>query len=136
MLDIILFTAFFFKAAGCGLFITNTSCWFDANNGLVWNTTGVGGNLENAPNIILANVPWFFPLITMVLILITDYQLALKKGFDTKVNLFAVILAYTMVGYIEVAGSLADTGWFYFFELLTIIAIFIMTLFPPKPSGM
>lgn len=84
------------------------------------------------PNIIIQNLPWFFPLITLVLLFITDYIFGLKRGIDTKTNFFAVALVYTMLSYLEVAGSLTTSGYFYLFEFVMLISLFVMTLFASR----
>lgn len=101
-----------------------------------WGTTCTGGTATNAncsimnfPSMITMNMGWFFPLITMVLLIMTDYILAIRKGADTKTNLFAVALTYAILGYIEVAGNLATIGYFFIFELILIAIIMIMVLF-------
>ncbi len=99
-------------------------------NTLPWNTTlSQPGNFTQAPNLIKQNIPWFFPLITLVLLLGSDYVLGLKKGIETKSNFFAVALVYTFLSYIEVVGQLSTSGWFYIFEFIMLASVFILTLF-------
>lgn len=98
-------------------------------NTLPWNTNDINGNFSAFPTIVTRNLPWFFPFITMVLLLVTDYVFGVKKGVDTKVTFWGVAFIYTMVTYIEVAGSLTTSGYFYLFEFIAIASLFVMTLF-------
>src|SRR5271157_2910957 len=100
-------------------------------NQLPWNTN-MSTNLLYMPNIIIQNMPWFFPLITLVLLFITDYIFGLKRGVETKTNFFAVALVYTMLSYLEVAGGLTTSGYFYLFEFIMLIVLFVMTLFASR----
>lgn len=123
MIELLLINLFFQVH---GIFITNVS-----GNTLPWNTSLniTHGNLTEVPNYVIINIPWFFPLITLVLMLMTDYVLGIKRGVDSKVNFFAVALVYTMLTYIEVAGSLTTSGFFYLFDFIMILSVFVMTLF-------
>lgn len=104
------------------------------SNTLPWNTTA-SPNPLNIPNLITQNIPWFWPLIALVLLLGTDYELGLKKGVDSKENFFAVAVAYTIFNYVLVAGSLEVSGYFYIFEFIMLASLFIMTLFVKASEG-
>ena len=111
------------------LFITNASTL--GNSTYPWNTTP-SSNPMDFPAMISNNIPWAWPLIFLVLMVVTDYQLGIKRGVDTKNNLFASALAYTVVNYIGVYGKLEPVGYFYGFELLMVIVLLIMTLLPKQ----
>lgn len=93
-----------------------------------WNTTG-NYSFYSIPTLITKNIPFFFPLITLMLLLATDYIFALKKGVDTRSNFFAVALVYTILSYVEVVGNLSTSGYFYMFEFIMVISVFLITLF-------
>lgn len=93
-----------------------------------WNVS-VPLNPANFPNILLINIPYFFPLITMVLFAISFYIITLKTNIDTRTSLLSVALAYTILTYVEVLGSLTNIGWFFSFELITIALLYVITLF-------
>lgn len=120
MITIIMFAMVFLQVHG--IFITNLSV-----NATPWNVT-ISGNLTQAPNIITQNIPWFWPAITLMLMLMTDYIIGIKRGVDLKNNFITVAIAYTMVSYIEVAGSLSTSNYFYIFEMLLLISLTVMSL--------
>lgn len=97
-------------------------------NETAWNTT-LSPNITSFPNLITRNIPWFFPLVTLFLLLISDYIIAIKRGVSLKNNFFTVALVYTMVSYVEVSGSLSTTGYFFMFEFIMIAALIFTTLF-------
>ena len=86
-------------------------------------------NPANFPDLILQNYPWFFPFITLFLLGISAYLVNVKANIDTRTNLLAVALAYTVLTYIEVASSLTTIGWFATFEVITIALLIVITLF-------
>jgi hypothetical protein len=107
------------------IFRTNLSA-----NATPWNTSvDTNGNLTAFPSILVVNIPWFFPFITLVLMLATDYIFGIKQGVDSKKNFFAVALSYTFIGYILVLGKLSNSGYFYMFEIIMVTALYIMTIF-------
>lgn len=97
-------------------------------NETAWNTT-LSPNITSFPTLVTRNIGWFFPLITLVLLLISDYLIATKRGVSLKNNFYTVALAYTMLSYVEVAGSLSTTGYFFIFEFIMIGALILTTLF-------
>lgn len=103
--------------------------WNISANQTPWMTNSTNGNFLQAFKLVIINIPWAFPFITMVLLIATDYELFIKRGVDAKNNLFAASLVYTMTVYVEVVGGLTATGWFFLFEFITILVIYIMTLF-------
>ena len=106
-----------------GFVISNLSA-----NQTAWNTT-LSPNITQMPKLIIQNMPWFFPLITLILLLLSDYIIASKRGISLKNNFYSIALAYTMLSYVEVAGSLSTTGYFFMFEFIMIGALLITTLF-------
>jgi hypothetical protein len=76
-------------------------------------------------------MPWFFPLITMVLFVLSAYLLNSKSEIETRTNLLITSFAYTVLTYIEVLGSLTTFGWFAFFELVTLLLLLLVHLFVP-----
>ena len=99
-----------------------------SNNTLPYNTT-MPSNPLYFLNIIFVNMPWFFPLITMFLFLIGEYIITIKQPAQSKTGTMALALAYTMLSYVEVSGGLTNTGYFIFFEFITMILMFLITLF-------
>jgi hypothetical protein len=75
------------------------------------------------------NMPYFFPVITLMLLVVTDYYLGIKKQVDTKVNIMSVAIAYTVLAYIEVAGGLTTIGYMFLFEIILIATMIFVTLF-------
>jgi hypothetical protein len=102
------------------------------NNGTAPYNITIPSNPADLPNLILQNYPWFFPLITMFLFGISEYLISLTAQIDNRTNLLAVALAYTIVTYAEVSGSLTTIGWFAVFEVITIAVLFIISLFVPQ----
>lgn len=117
----IMFAMIFLQAHG--IFITNLSA-----NALPWNVSMLNGNLTQAPNIVIDNLGWFFPAVTLMFLLMTDYILGIKKGVDLKNNFIVCAIAYTMLSYIEVVGSISTSNYFYIFEFIMLIALTIMSL--------
>lgn len=111
------------------IFITNLS-----SNSLPYNTTIPGTNPLNFPKLITQNIPWFFPMLMMFGVLSVDYLLAIRKNFELKANFAVATLIYTMIAYAAVSGGIMDTGYFFFFEFLFILALFIISLLG-KRSG-
>ena len=93
-----------------------------------WNIT-LPTNPANFPNILLANFPWFFPFITFVLTALSSYVLILKSGVETRTSLLIISFAYTVLTYVEVLGSLTNIGYFFTFEVITLITLYVITLF-------
>ena len=106
-----------------GIFIQNLSA-----NALPWNTT-ISSNLTLSPTIITQNIPWFWACITLVLLLMTDYIMGIKKGVDLKSNFVVCAIVYTMLSYMEVLGRLTSSNYFFIFEFIMLIALTIMSLF-------
>jgi len=104
-------------------FITNLPA-----NQLPWNVT-VSPDPLQLPQLILQNIPWFFPLITLVSMVMIDYILGLKRGVSTKVQWVTVAIVFTILQYIEVAGGLASSAYFFLFEFLMMISMFVMVIF-------
>jgi hypothetical protein len=86
-------------------------------------------NPANFPDLILQNYPWFFPFITLFLFGISAYLINMKANIDTRTNILAIGLAYTILTYVEVASSLTTFGWFATFEIITISILILITLF-------
>ena len=103
--------------------ITNLSA-----NATPYNTT-FNPNPEYFVNIITQNYSWFFPFITIVAFLITDYILASKTQLDTRNLLLGTAIAYTMLSYLEVTGGLTNSVWFFVFEFIFILILFLSQLF-------
>lgn len=121
-------------------FLFATACFTPTNisiirtsipaNQLPYNTTlPQGGSVYYFPCLIEQNVPWFFPLLTMVLMLYGDYVLAIKSGTDLKINFIAVGVAFTVLAYAEVIGNLTTSNYFFIFDFITLIALLMMSLF-------
>ena len=108
--------------------ITNLS-----NSSLPYNTT-FSPNPANLPDIITQNFPWFFPLITLFALLITDYILATKTQQDTRTLTLGTAFAYTMATYIEVTGGLTNSVWFFTFEFIFLLALFVVQLFASREA--
>lgn len=102
-----------------------------SNSSLPYNTT-FSPNPMNFPNIIMQNFPWFFPLITLFALLITDYVIAAKTQVSTRNLTIGVAFAYTMIAYIEVTGGLTNSVWFFTFEFIFLLALFITQLFATR----
>jgi hypothetical protein len=109
-----------------------------AANTVPWNvscTNGIGSNVAanctimNSISPISNNMPYFFPVITLMLLVVTDYYLGIKKQVDTKVNIMSVAIAYTVLAYIEVAGGLTTIGYMFLFEIILIATMIFVTLF-------
>ena len=86
-------------------------------------------NPLNFLNIIFVNMPWFFPLITMFLFLIGEYIVTIKRPDQSKTGTMALALSYTILTYVEVSGGLTNTGYFIVLEFITMILMFLITLF-------
>ena len=114
--------AMLFQVNG-NIFIQNLSA-----NALPWNTT-ISSNLTLSPTIITQNIPWFWACITLVLLLMTDYIMGIKKGVDLKSNFVVCAIVYTMLSYMEVLGRLTSSNYFFIFEFIMLIALTIMSLF-------
>lgn len=112
-----------------GIIITNLT-----NGTSPWNIT-VPTNPLDFPNIILVNMPWFFPLITMFFTALSFYLITLKANEDTRTMLLVVAFAYTVLTYVEVLGSLTNIGWFFTFEVITMLVLYIITLFVPEGTA-
>ena len=98
------------------------------NNTVPYNTA-MPSNPLYFLNIILVNMPWFFPLITMFLFLIGEYIITIKQPAESKTGAMALALVYTILTYVEVSGGLTNTGYFIFFEFITMFLMFLITLF-------
>ena len=107
-----------------GIIITNLT-----NNTLPWNTSNINGNFTSIPNLILQNSPWFFPFITMVLLLATDYLMSIKAGTSIKMTTLGVTIAYTILGYAEVVGGISGAQYFYIFEFIMLMTFISLLLF-------
>lgn len=92
----------------------------------------VPSNPLNFPNIILQNYGWFFPLITLFLLGISEYIISQATQIDTRTNLLAVSIAYTMITYVEVATSLTTIGWFAVMEIISLGLLYVISLFVPQ----
>lgn len=99
---------------------------------ILWNTDANAGNFGSAPDLVKNNIPWFFPFISLVLLLMVDYTLGIKKGIDSKMNFLASAIAFTILCYIEVLGNLSTTNFFFLFEFIMVIALLLMTLFAKR----
>lgn len=95
----------------------------------VWNVTMPPGGPANFPNILLQNMPWFFPFITFFFAALSEYTLSIKNAIETRTGMLTVMLAYTILTYVEVLGSLTNIGYFFTFEVITIITLYVITLF-------
>lgn len=93
-----------------------------------WNTI-VPQNPMNFTNLLLQNMPYFFPLVTMFSFVMSFYILTRKSAIDTRTMLLSTALAYTMLTYVEVLGSLTNIGWFFTFEIITLLLLYVITLF-------
>jgi hypothetical protein len=110
-------------------FITNLT-----GNQSPWNTSiaNIGGNPGNAPNIITQNLPWMFPALLLVLALATDYLLTMKSQVSAEINFVVATLAYTMISYGAVSGGLETSGYFFLFEFIFLISLFVTILFASR----
>ncbi len=117
-----------------GLYIFNLIITHLANGTSPWNVT-LPTNPLYFPNIIMQNMPYFFPLITLMLLGVSAYLINIKINLATKTNLLSVGLAYTVLTYIEVAGGLTTLGWFVVFEVIVIAILYAITLFIPVGSA-
>lgn len=112
-------------ASNSNLIITHLNA-----NQLPYNTTlPYNGSAYYWPCLISQNSPWFWPLVTLALMLYGDFVFAIKKGVDTKLNFAAVAASFTILSYIEVLGNLTTSSTFFLFEFIMLIALFMMTLF-------
>lgn len=117
-----------------GLYIFTLIITHLANNTSPWNIT-LPTNPLYFPNIILQNMPYFFPLITLMLLGVSAYMINIKVNLATKTNLLTVGLAYTILTYIEVAGGLTTLGWFVVFEVIVVAILYTITLFVPPGAA-
>ncbi|MEM4066535.1 MAG: hypothetical protein QXV17_06725 [Candidatus Micrarchaeaceae archaeon] len=108
-------------------FITNLT-----NSSLPYNTT-FNPNPLYLPNIITQNIPWFFPLITILAFIITDYVLTVKNA-ATRTMLLGTLLAYTIVAYVEVAGGLTSSAYYFVFVFGFLLMLFITVLFSQEQA--
>jgi len=98
------------------------------NNVTPWNVT-IPANPSNIPNIVIGNLPWFFPVVTMFLMALSMYIIDTRTNVNTRTNLLAISIAYTALTYVEMLGSLTTVGWFATFEMISITLFFVITLF-------
>ncbi len=112
------------------LYIYNFIITHLTNGTSPWNIT-ISSNPLYFPNIIIQNMPYFFPLLTLMLFGVSAYLINTKVNLATKTNLLSVALSYTVLTYIEVAGGLTTIGWFVVFEIIVIAILYAITLFIP-----
>jgi len=98
------------------------------NNVTPWNAT-IPTNPNNIPNVVVGNIPWFFPIVTMFLMALSMYIMDTRTTINTRTNLLAISIAYTALTYVEMLGSLTTVGWFATFEMIAISLFFVITLF-------
>jgi len=111
-----------------GLALIMLQFYTNLNNVTPWNVT-IPSNPSNFPNIVIGNIPWFFPAITMFLMALSMYIIDTRTNINTRTNLLAISIAYTALAYVEMLGSLTTVGWFATFEMISIALFFIITLF-------
>jgi len=111
-----------------GLIYIILQIYTNLNNVTPWNVT-IPTNPSNIPNVVVGNIPWFFPVVTMFLMALSMYIIDIRTNINTRTNLLAISIAYTALTYIEVLGSLTTAGWFATFEMISITLFFVITLF-------
>jgi|ACVJ01.1.fsa_nt_gi hypothetical protein len=101
----------------------------------VWNTTitnssNTYGTLSSLIGMLTTNFPWFFPLITMILMLLADYAFVMTSK-QTKLSYTLLILfIYTMIMYVEIGGAIvANSGMFFLFASLFALGVLVINLF-------
>jgi len=111
-----------------GLVYIMLQFYTNLNNVTPWNVT-IPSNPNNIPNIVIGNIPWFFPLVTMFLMALSMYIIDIRTNISTRTNLLAISIAYTALTYVEMLGSLTTVSWFATFEMISIVLFFVITLF-------
>ena len=77
-----------------GLALIMLQFYTNLNNVTPWNVT-IPSNPSNFPNIVIGNIPWFFPAVTMFLMALSMYIIDTRTNINTRTNLLAISIAYT-----------------------------------------
>ena len=95
---------------------------------LPYNTT-MPSNLDNFPQLITQNLPWFFPLILLIGFIWADYALNKSAPELSGTKSFVIIsLAYSMLSYVVATGGLTTSAMFFLFEIIALAGFFFETL--------
>ncbi|MGC9099601.1 MAG: hypothetical protein ACP5HW_03610, partial [Candidatus Micrarchaeia archaeon] len=81
-------------------------------------------------NMLVINMPWFFPLVTAVLMLVSYYGfVAVTKTQKLSYVAFLAFI-YMLIVYVEIGGSIiTNSGVFFLFATLFSLVALLITLF-------
>ncbi len=104
----------------------STSVW----NTTITNTSSVYGTISSTINMLVINMPWFFPLITTVLMLISYYAFVATTKTQKLSYMAFLIFIYMVIIYVEIGGSIiTNSGIFFLFATIFSLATLLITLF-------
>ena len=104
----------------------STSVW----NTTIANTSSVYGTISSTINMLVINMPWFFPLITTVLMLISYYAFVATTKTQKLSYMAFLIFIYMIIIYVEIGGSIiTNSGIFFLFATIFSLATLLITLF-------
>jgi len=105
------------------------------NSTNVWNTTiantsSTYGTINSIISMLVTNMPWFFPLITAVLMLISYYAFVATTKTQKLSYMSFLIFIYMIIVYVEIGGSIiTNSVIFFLFATIFSLATLLITLF-------
>ncbi len=103
-----------------------TSVW----NTTIANTTSTYGTISSLISMLVTNMPWFFPLVTAVLMLVSYYAFVATTKTQKLSYMAFLVFIYMIIVYIEIGGSIiTNSGIFFLFATVFSLATLLVTLF-------